>query len=43
VGGVQETSAADLIALMETKNENQINLEISHQVDGWRISQAKHA
>tara|TARA_B100000795_G_C22483795_1_gene317646 strand:+ start:206 stop:337 length:132 start_codon:yes stop_codon:yes gene_type:complete len=43
VAGVPETSAADLIALMETKNENQINLEISDQIDGWRISQAKHA
>jgi hypothetical protein len=43
VAEVPETFAANLIALMETKNENQINLEISHQVDGWRISQAKHA
>jgi len=40
---IPETSAADLIAFMETKNENQINLEISHQVNGWRISKAKHA
>jgi len=43
VGEAPETSPADLIALMETKNENQINLEISDQIDGWRISQAKHA